>query len=218
MARKHDKREPRKPMLILTSNEIETQYFNQMRRDCRYANMVVRKKSEQVHTIEQMISEAGTLRKHEGFSESWCITNPSDVAFVPVHADAYEELARKKRVRVVYNNPGIEFWFYLHFTRPAKEFNSRRDVEQALQEYLPGFSSDLEYLTGKEGMQLYMNLFANKSQAALHADAYKRAAGPQRIGEIGHMSTNMPTFLTHVIETCGKCYVARGQMFEKFSI
>lgn len=205
-------------MLILTSNEIETQYFNQMRRDCRYANMVVRQKSANVQTIEQMIQEAGALRKHEGLSETWCITNPVDVAFAPVGAAAYEELAQKKRVKVVYNNPGIEFWFYLHFACPDKEFNSRRELEIALQEYLPGFRANIDYLTGKDGMQLYMNLFANKSQAALHADAYKREAGSLRIGEIGHMTTNMPTFLTHVIDTCGKCYVARGQMFEKFSI
>ncbi|MCF7934083.1 MAG: RloB family protein [Spirochaetia bacterium] len=218
MARKHDSREPRRPLLVLTSNEIETLYFQQMRRDCRFANMSVMQKDPQTTDLLQMIKEANRLRRHNGYASVWCITNPVDLQMSPVQHQEYEAFAKKRKVSIVYNNPGIELWFYLHFGVPSAGMESAEDVISGLRTFIPGFESSAAYLSGDEGKQFYLRLFPNKAQAAINTDAYRQVVGKGKWGELYHMSTNMPSFLTDITQQCGRCYVSRGQMFEQHTI
>ena len=212
MPRRRNFKDPRKPMLILTAGENEALYFSQMRRDCRYANIEVRQKSKESATLSDMIKEAGRIRLDEGFDSSWCIFNPLDVEINPTELALCRPLAEKRRVALAYSNPGIEFWYYLHFAVPETPFRDREDVAQALQKYIPGFSLDPDYLR-EEGADLYMKLFTNKAQAVLYANRFNMLFG-ERVSSSGprlDYACTIPKLLTDINNQCGKCFIAKGQ-------
>ncbi len=215
MPRRHDTREPRNPLLVLTSNEIETIYFRQMRRDCRYANMSVRQKDPASEDFKQMINEAAKLKRNLGYGAVWCVLNPFDVEMDPSEAKEYEDFARKKKISLVYNVPGIEFWFYLHYGVPADPRLSAKQMEEELRARIPGYESTEQYFKSGDGMDLHLKLFPNKAQAVLNANAFRQRGENVPLGDATRLTTNMPSFLTDVIRECGRCYISRGQLFEQ---
>ncbi|MDA3832306.1 MAG: RloB domain-containing protein [Spirochaetales bacterium] len=211
MSRKHDVREPKRPLLVLTSNAVETCYFLQMRRDCRYGNMSVSQKSDSSENLHAVIREAGKLRRDFNFASVWCIVNPVDVHIEADKESEYRQLAKTKKVSVVYNSPGIETWLYLHFEKPETDRMSRKNLADKLAEKIPGFRLEEEYFHTGEGKKLYLRLFPNKSQAVLHADLMRKeqdfvfpGSDPERL------SVQMPAFLAGVIDGCGRCFISQG--------
>lgn len=216
MPRKRENREPRKPILILTSCLEETLYANQMKRDCRYANMNVRQKSDSVGDLEAMIREAGTFRRTESFEAVWLLVNPESITIDPSKGETYQALASRRHVHIIYNNPGLEFWFLLHHRVPETDVLSSEEIHEALQQYIPGFSMSKEYLSSPEGMQLYLKLFPFKADAVINAQEYRRLCNvPYIIGDTGSAQTGMAAFINDITGVCGRCYVSRGQLFER---
>ncbi len=212
MPRKRNFKEPRSPLLVLTAGEDEALFFSQMRRDCRYSNMRVFQKSGESKSLVEMIREAGKLRLEHGLGTAWCIFNPHDIELNPKELAESRDLAAKKRVALAYTNPGIEFWYYLHFAIPDTPFRSREDAAEALQRYIPDFRLGPKYLR-EQGSDLYMKLFTNKAQAVLHANRFNMLFG-DRVGLSGprlDYSCTIPKFLNDVSDLCGKCFIAKGQ-------
>ncbi len=215
MARKHDKREPRTPLLVLTSNETEASFFSQMRRDCRYANMDVVQKDPDIEDMIQMIKTAGKLKRIHGYTSVWCITNPIDLKMSTERYTEYENLAKRRKVSVVYNNPGIELWFYLHFGVPSDDITNVDEVIEGLRTYIPDYSSTPSFFTSESGMQFYLRLFPNKAQAALYAGELIKRVGRIPWGDTSRLGSNMTSFLTDVTDACGRCYVSHSQFFSR---
>jgi hypothetical protein len=210
--RKRNFKDPRVPIILLTAGEDEALYFSQMQRDCRYANLQVFQKNPDNRSLIDMIKEAGRLRLDNGNGTAWCIFNPHDIDITPKVLTESRAIAVKKRVALAYSNPGIEFWFHLHFAIPDTPFQSRKDAAEALKKFLPDYRPGPNYLNEK-GRDLYMRLFTRKAQAILNANRFNMLFG-DRAGLSGprlDYSCTIPKFLKGVGENCGKCYIAQGQ-------
>ena len=212
MPRKRNFKEPRVPLIILTAGEDEALYFTQMRCDCRFSNMRVFQKSSESKSLVDMIKEAGKLRLEHGLGNAWCIFNPHDIELSPKELQESRALAAKKRVALAYTNPGIEFWYYLHFAIPDTPFRSREDASEALRRYIPEYRLGTRFLKD-QGSDLYMKLFTNKAQAVLHANRFNMLFG-DRVGMSGprlDYSCTIPKLLKDISDVCGKCFISKGQ-------
>lgn len=212
MSRKRNFKDPRTPLVLLTAGKDEELFFKQMQRDCRFSNMKVFGKSEKTSTLVDLIVEAGRLRLEHGLGRAWCIFNPNDIELSPTILTESRKMAKQKRVALAYTNPGIEFWFYLHYTAPETPFQDREDAIEALQRFLPDYHNGETFLKGK-GSDLYMQLFTNKAQAIINANRFNMLFG-DRAGLTGarlDFSCTIPKFLKDVGDICGKCYISKGQ-------
>ena len=218
MARKHDLREPRNPLLVYTCNEIERRYFLQMRRDCRYANMTVVTKSPEAVNLELMVKEAIRIRRIEGFSEVWCVVNPKDLEIKKELLPSQLALANRRKIHIVYNQPGIEFWFHLHFGIPEGKDLTRTELGEQIRKWVEEYRSTEKFFSEDEGSQFFLRLFPHKSEAVLRANEYRLMVDDVPFGSSEGMGTNMPTFMSSVNEVCGRCYVSQGQLYERHRV
>ncbi len=218
MARKHDAKEPKNPLLIYTCNEIERLYFLQMRRDCRYANITVIQKSPQAVNLELMVKEAIKRRREEGFATVCCVINPKDLEIQQELLTAQLELAERRKVKIIFNQPGIEFWFHLHFGMPAEKTMNRTQLSEGIKDWVEEYRSTGKFFSEDEGSQFFLRLFPNKSEAVIRANEYKLLIEDVPFGAPAGMATNMPSFLKAINDECGRCYVSRGQFYEKHRV
>ncbi len=200
--------QPLVPLVLLTAGEDEAVFFSQMRRECRYANLQVFRKSADSLSLPAMIREAGRLRLEYGNGYAWCLFNPFDIEISPGDLTEAQKLAKTKRVAMAYTNPGLELWFYLHFAVPENPFSSRAESVDALQKFLPDFQPGADYLR-EQGSDLYLRLFAHKGQAVLNANRYnmlfgsRAGLGTPRLDN----SCTVGRFLKSVNDVCGRCYM-----------
>ena len=74
-----------------------------------------------------------------------------------------------ENVRVVINNPCLEFWFILHYTDTNRQFNKCRDVTNLLEtEYLIGYEKSQRYFKKKD-QDIYTRLRPYLQAAIRHA-------------------------------------------------
>ena len=99
--RKKNKIEAKSSMLLLCATDAEAAFFNQFRKDCRYSNLTVAKASGK--TIEKILSEAGSLRNKGKYSSVWCVFGLDEVDATLEDVDACNDLADKKKVRIIVN-------------------------------------------------------------------------------------------------------------------
>ena len=75
--------------------------------------------------------------------------------------DKFLEYSRKltdlPNVKIIINQPCLEYWFLLHFEFTQAPFNDCLDAEQKLKKYLKDYSKSQEYFT-KEGKDIYLRL------------------------------------------------------------
>ncbi len=62
-----------------------------------------------------------------------------------------------KNVVVIVNNPCLEFWFLLHFSKTAKQFNNCSNAERELKKHLINYEKSQRYFT-KQNDDIYLKL------------------------------------------------------------
>jgi len=206
MQRKRVNQNPKKTLLIVTASEAESLYFSQMRKDCRYTNLSVRW-AEGVQSIEELITAAAKFRTAGKFDSTWCVFNFADLHISAEHVRSAMVIANKKKVNLVWNNPGLPLWYLLHIQPPKALIKDIATIEKVLDGHFPKFSSGADYLLTAGG-SLHLKLFPMKAQAVVNAGAYNSLVERQ-IG--GLPATNMTKLLNEITEYCGLADVSHNQ-------
>ncbi|MGM0431523.1 MAG: RloB domain-containing protein [Spirochaetota bacterium] len=207
MPRKHETLEPKRPVLILCSNLLEYNYFEQMRKDCRFTNVTVRRYDLSSASLENYIKEAGKLRRDGGYAAAWCVYNPYDISVGPSKGQEYEQLAKTKKVELCYNAPGIITWFLMHLEKPAQRDMSPGQILDRLAEDVPQFAT-------ASFRGLHAHLFPNKARAVLNTEAFRQEYGNNIwTGPPEQLVTQMPALLASLRRACGPCSLStRAQL------
>lgn len=199
MSRKHEMLEPRRPVLILCSNNLEANYFQQMRKDCRYANVIVRTCEPSSDSLEALIKEGGKLRRDGGYAAAWCVFNPYDITVEPDNGHTYQQLAKTKKVELCSNAPGIITWFLMHLEKPTQREMSPQQILNRLAEEVP-------QVINAPYRGLHAQLFPDKARAVMNTEAFKQEFGSDVwTGNPDRMVTQMPSLLVAVQHACGPC-------------
>lgn len=65
--------------------------------------------------------------------------------------------AKHHKVKIIINNPCLEFWFLLHFELTEKPFNNCESAAKQLSKYLTGYEKTQRYYT-RQGDDIYLKL------------------------------------------------------------
>ena len=74
-----------------------------------------------------------------------------------------------KRVRVIVNNPCLEFWFLLHYTHTDKSFGGYEELAKALKKYMKDYNKSEGYFKQKNN-DIYLKLKPRLKKAMEHSD------------------------------------------------
>ena len=74
-----------------------------------------------------------------------------------------------KRIRVIVNNPCLEFWFLLHYTHTAKSFKDYEELEKALKKHMEDYNKSEGYFKQKNN-DIYSKLKPRLKKAIEHSD------------------------------------------------
>ena len=74
-----------------------------------------------------------------------------------------------KQVRVIVNNPCLEFWFLLHFIYTAKPFDDYKELAEVLKKYMKDYNKSEGYFKQKNN-DIYLKLKPRLKKAMEHSD------------------------------------------------
>ena len=74
-----------------------------------------------------------------------------------------------KRVRVIVNNPCLEFWFLLHFICTTESFDDYNMVKKELKKYMKDYDKNKDYYKA-ENNDIYLKLKPRLKKAMEHSD------------------------------------------------
>ena len=74
-----------------------------------------------------------------------------------------------KRVRVIVNNPCLEFWFLLHYTHTDKSFGGYEELAKALKKHMKDYNKSEGYFKQKNN-DIYLKLKPRLKKAMEHSD------------------------------------------------
>ena len=75
----------------------------------------------------------------------------------------------EKRVRVIVNNPCLEFWFLLHYTHTDKSFGGYEELAKALKKHMKDYNKSEGYFKQKNN-DIYSKLKPYLNTAMEHSD------------------------------------------------
>lgn len=205
MARKRLSQPPRKTILLVTASEIESLYFSQMRKDCRYSNMTV-EHQDTFKDLHNLINIAARKRNAGNFSSVWLVFGLADLRLSPQDIRAELEHSKKKRVNLAWNNPGLPLWFYLHLQEPKAFVRDLDAINSALSKAIDNYRYDSEYFLN-EGADLHLRLYSAKSKAAVNGAMYNERTR----AEAGLEPTAMVALLNDITEICGLADLSHNQ-------
>ncbi len=206
MKRKRINESPRKTLLIVTASEAESFYFSQMRKDCRYTNMTVIWASE-AEDLDELIRFAASQRIKGRFDVTWCVFGFEDMKVTSDHVRHIMPYAKKRKVELAWNNPGIGLWYLLHLQSPRMPISSNMLVESTLKGILNNFSLAPEYLLD-DGDSLHLRLFPAKAEAVVNAGSYNVMA--QQRG-VSLPPVQMTKLINEIGDVCGTADMSHNQ-------
>ncbi len=199
MKRKRINENPRKTLLIVTASQSEALYFSQMRKDCRYTNMSV-VWAEEARDLEEFIRIAAKERIKGRFDKTYGLFGFEDLG---VDGDQVRKIlpyAKKRKIELAWNNPGIGLWYLLHTQAPRSLIPDNALLEGTLKGIFPNFSLEPAYLL-QDGDSLHLRLFPAKAQAVVNAGAYNSIGEQQQRGNLA--AVNMTKLITDIGDICG---------------
>lgn len=69
----------------------------------------------------------------------------------------YSKLLKNEKVKIIMNNPCLEFWFLLHFETTGKYYSKCEDAQKQLKKYLPDYEKTRKYFTAQDN-DIYLKL------------------------------------------------------------
>jgi hypothetical protein len=206
MARKRKSIAPKKTMLIVTASEDEALYFSQLRKDSRYANLSVEWIGENVTDITKCLSLTSRKRTQGRYTEAWFVFSFKELGITNEDFTEVKAIAKKKKVKLAWSNPGINLWYYFHFYTLNKMEISDEEINSKIREKISDFEPTAEYLrTG--GLDFYQKI------CVLDNDANKNARMYNNIVEqfTGVPAINFVELSLAITENCGQANFTLNQ-------
>ena len=202
--RKRRVKNPMKSFAIVTKSPAEALFFEQMKKDCRFRNMMVN--CVEANDLNELIKKAQSVKLKNGYDRVWAIASLSDYNQVPGF-DLEESLkeAKRRKVRVAYAKPSIFLYFALHFTVPAKNL-SNSDLIPIIKKQYPNFEFTRDYLL-HAGTEFHLKLFKYKGVESANEREFNRDS----IATGDRSDINFIDFLVEVAQYCGDGDIAYNQ-------
>lgn len=183
-------------MMLLCATEAEVTFFQQFRKDCRYANLTVQKATG--NTLEKMLKEAGTIRTKGRYTSLWCLFGLDDYSIKVEDIPSYEEVAKKKRVKMLYFSPSFDLYFALFEMTPRK-IMSKDELERRCKASFDGYELTSDYFLTK-GLNLNFKIYPRLAVADQNARTYNDVTEL----DTGVKATTLPDFFDDLKTICGK--------------
>ena len=201
--RKRKIKTPLESFAVVTGTEAEYYYYLQMKKDCRYRNMIVG--LCKADTLADFIIEAQKFKLKNRYSRVWAVASLKDYGKTPSDIAEEMHLARKKNVNLAYAYPSILLYFVLGFEIPP--FNSGDEMLfSLLRKRYPNFEFTADYLL-HEGTEFHLGLFKNKANAGINETEYNR----QYLDSDMAKAINFTSFMNDVAENCGEGDISYNQ-------
>lgn len=201
--RKKSKVEAKASMLLLCATDAEVVFFSQFRKDCRYSNLTVLKSSST--NLEKMLSEAGSLRTKGKYTAVWCLFGLDEVGVSIEDCALAEEIAEKKRVKMLYFAPSFDLYFALFEMSPRK-IVTKDELERRCAQAFPGYELTTKYFL-TDGLNLNFKIYPRLAVADQNARSYNELSEM----DTGYKATTLPLFLEELKSVCGQADMSHAR-------
>ena len=168
---------------IIGDGETEKWYFDMLQRTEKDLNIVISPRLTVKKTLEEqfknVISESEKRKIYKKDQVFWIIdfdtilseTREAKKGKKPASQEFkeyYEKLKKRDNVKIIINNPCLEFWFLLHFKEIGRFFNNCDDAKKELQKHLTDYKKDEKYFK-KQNNDIYLRLKPHRNTALVNA-------------------------------------------------
>ena len=169
MRRKHKYLPPKKKTYaIVVDGETEVWYFQMLKRNETKLQVNIEPKIPLKKTLQEQFNKVIELA--ESYTIVFWIIDFDNVIKEtretkkneksPVqYLEKYLKIldTNSENVKVIINNPCLEFWFLLHFEQTTKFYNKCSEVEDSLKKHLKNYKKSKKYFT-QENNDIYLKL------------------------------------------------------------
>jgi hypothetical protein len=206
MPRKRKSIKPKKTMLIVTASEDEALYFSQLRKDSRYANLSVEWLGPHKDDMGKNLSKVARMKSQGRYSEVWFVFSFKEMGITNENFEEVQDLAKRKRVKLAWSNPGINLWYYFHFYPLNATEISDAEINKKIREKISDFRPTADYLR-TDGLDFYNKI------CVLDNDANRNARMYNNIVEqfTGIAAINFVELSLAITENCGQANFTLNQ-------
>lgn len=181
MRKKKDlKFKSRKQIAIIVDGECEFWYFEMMKRNESTLNVSLKPKLPQKKRLSEQYNEIVESAKHfdsvfwivdfDKINEEDRTKSKGQKSTVQEFKEYQIKLSKVDNVKIIVNNPCLEFWFLLHFEKTGRFFDSCEGASKQLKKHLKDYEKTQKYFTKKDN-DIYLKLLSNQKNAIEHSKA-----------------------------------------------
>lgn len=203
--RRRSVKTPLKPFLVTTKDAVEYQYFLQMKKDCRYKNMIVEKVDAK--DIFDLVAKTQKLKYQNRYKEAWAVCSLDQYS---KKADEIQEelsYASARRINIAYAEPSILLYFALHF-EDVQPGSTSQMLTGIIKRYIPTFEWSEDYLKSQDGSKFNLTLFKDKAKAGAREGDLTRKL---QLTNPNASQINFMRFMNDIAEFCGEGDIAYNQ-------
>lgn len=170
----------KKTIALIVDGESECHYFNMLNRNEESLEITLKPKLPQHKKLSEQFKEV--KKASDNYDVVFWIVDfdklvEEDRARAKGKKSAIQEfkeyqgkLNNIKKVKILINNPCLEFWFYLHFAKTSRFFDNCSSVEKEVKKYLIGYEKTRNFFT-KQDNDIYLKLKPLQKTAISNAKA-----------------------------------------------
>ncbi len=178
------KRKTSPAFAIVADGETEIWYLQMMQRNERRVRLTIKPELPKKKRIEDQCELVCKLAQGEYDKVFWIVDLDQIVkerreatgvkkdpmrTFIECREKVLHGKKYAKRIRVIVNNPCLEFWFLLHFMHTSKSFDCYDQVEKELKKYIQDYNKSEGYFKQKNN-DIYSKLKPRLKKAIEHSD------------------------------------------------
>jgi len=168
----------RKQIAIIVDGECEFWYFEMMKRNESTLNVTLKPKLPQKKRLSEQYNEIIESAKHfdnvfwvvdfDKINEEDRTKSKGQKSTIQEFKEYQIKLSKVDNVKIIVNNPCLEFWFLLHFEKTSRFFDSCEGASKQLKKYLKDYEKTQKYFTKKDN-DIYLKLLSIQNKAIEHS-------------------------------------------------
>ena len=178
------KRKTNPAFAIVADGETEIWYLQMMKQNERQVRLTIKPELPKKKRIEDQCKLVCELAQREYDKVFWIVDldqikkeqreatggkkDPMRT-FIECREKVLHGKKYAKRVRVIVNNPCLEFWFLLHYTHTDKSFGGYEELAKALKKHMKDYNKSEGYFKQKNN-DIYLKLKPRLKKAMEHSD------------------------------------------------
>lgn len=178
------KRKTNPAFAIVADGETEIWYLQMMKQNERQVRLTIKPELPKKKRIEDQCELVCELAQREYDKVFWIVDldqvtkEQREVTggkkdpmrtFIECREKVLHGKKYAKRVRVIVNNPCLEFWFLLHYTHTDKSFGGYEELAKALKKHMKDYNKSEGYFKQKNS-DIYSKLKPYLNTAIKHSD------------------------------------------------